>query len=617
MNRFYKFLVLILSVLVINPAFTQNGLSFDGVNDGVDCGNNSLLQITGTAITLEAWIYPTAWTNEVWRGGIVVKEQNSSNSGFMLRAGDNGKLNFAIGSTGSWTELTTVASTLTLNTWQHVAASYDGAKMRLYLNGLPIDSLATTVSISGTASTNLNIGAHIPMNRYFIGRIDEVRVWDIARTSSEILLSYNAEQCQQSGLVAYYRFNQGIINGANGGVTTLVDSSGNALDGTLLNFTLSGTTSNWITGATLTPSGSNTGVDVQNACSPFIWIDGNSYTANNNTATHTIPNSAGCDSVVTLNLTLNGGTATYSTDVISTCGPIFWLDGNLYFSNNNTATFTTTNTNGCDSIITLDLTVYATENSTEHHVSCDPFTWIDGNTYTTDNTSATYTFTNIYGCDSIVNLDLDIAITYGTDIRTTCGPLTWIDGNTYLPGASNIMHTIIDGNSQGCDSIVTLDLTYEPIDLTTSVPEMPVLTANQANATYQWLDCLNGMAIVPGATNQTYVATQIGTYAVEVTYLNCTDTSNCISVTSLDLQQNEALDLKVFPNPTSGAITIELGESFGESLIVVRDVTGRVINQLQSQKGSNLTIELGKGKGLYFVEVTSESGKHIAKVLKQ
>ncbi|MEO8150979.1 MAG: SBBP repeat-containing protein [Bacteroidia bacterium] len=91
------------------------------------------------------------------------------------------------------------------------------------------------------------------------------------------------------------------------------------------------------------------------ACNSYTWIDGNTYNASNNTATFTLINAAGCDSVITLNLTINQSTT--STDVIIACNTYIWIDGNTYTANNNTATYTLTNAAGCDSIITLNLTI--------------------------------------------------------------------------------------------------------------------------------------------------------------------------------------------------------------------------------------------------------------------
>ncbi|MCB0540244.1 MAG: gliding motility-associated C-terminal domain-containing protein, partial [Bacteroidetes bacterium] len=127
--------------------------------------------------------------------------------------------------------------------------------------------------------------------------------------------------------------------------------------------------------------------------------------------------------------------------------------------------------NGCDSIVTLNLTITNTVNSIDIQTACNTFTWIDGNTYTSSNNTATHTITGgaTNGCDSIVTLNLTITNTVNSiDIQTACNTYTWIDGNTYTSNNSTAMHTIIGGAANGCDSIVTLNLTINNSVVATS-----------------------------------------------------------------------------------------------------------------------------------------------------
>src|SRR5690554_1205426 len=207
------------------------------------------------------------------------------------------------------------------------------------------------------------------------------------------------------------------------------------------------------------------GTDTQSACGSLTWIDGNTYTSSNNTATHTIPSGAtnGCDSIITLDLTMPGPDAS-GTDTRTECAPFTWIDGNTYTTNENTATHTILGgaANGCDSIVTLNLTIDGTvDNTTDTRTECAPFTWIDGNTYNSDENAATFTLTNQAGCDSIVtlNLTIDGTVDNTTDTRTECAPFTWIDGNTYNSDENAATFTLT--NQAGCDSIVTLNLTID------------------------------------------------------------------------------------------------------------------------------------------------------------
>ncbi|MEZ4978640.1 MAG: gliding motility-associated C-terminal domain-containing protein [Chitinophagales bacterium] len=263
--------------------------------------------------------------------------------------------------------------------------------------------------------------------------------------------------------------------------------------------------------------------DTRTACASFTWIDGITYTSSNNSATFTIAGGAanGCDSIVTLDLTIQN--AVNSTDSRTACGSFTWIDGLTYTSSNNSATFTIAGgaANGCDSIITLDLTIQNAVNSTDTRTACGSFTWIDGLTYTSSNNSATFTIAGgaSNGCDSIITLDLTIQnAVYSTDVRTACGSFTWIDGLTYTSNNNTASFTIVGGASGGCDSIINLDLSFNPavnsIDLVSTC------------GSYTWIDGLNYTS-----SNNTATYTIPGGAA-----------SGCDSIISLNLTINSSVN---------------------------------------------------------------------------
>ena len=100
--------------------------------------------------------------------------------------------------------------------------------------------------------------------------------------------------------------------------------------------------------------------------------------------------------------------ASSSTDPHQECESFTWIDGNTYTESNNIATFVIPNAAGCDSTITLDLTILSPSSSTDTQEECEEFTWIDGNTYTESNNTATFVIPNAVGCDSTITLNLTI-----------------------------------------------------------------------------------------------------------------------------------------------------------------------------------------------------------------
>ena len=210
----------------------------------------------------------------------------------------------------------------------------------------------------------------------------------------------------------------------------------------------------------LTIGNSNTGTDTQTACDSYTWVDGNTYTVSNNSATWILTNAAGCDSTVTLDLTITNSNS--GTDTQTACGLFTWIDGNTYTASNNSATWILTNASGCDSTVTLDLTITNSNTGTDTQIACGSYTWIDGITYTASNNSATFNILGgaANGCDSLVTLDLTISnAVNGIDTQIACDSYTWIDGNTYTTSNNTATFTIFGGSSSGCDSTVTLDLT--------------------------------------------------------------------------------------------------------------------------------------------------------------
>ncbi len=354
----------------------------------------------------------------------------------------------------------------------------------------------------------------------------------------------------------------------------------------------------------LTINNATTSTDVQSACGSFTWIDGNTYTSSNNSATFTETNAAGCDSIITLDLTINN--ATTSTDVQFACGSYTWIDGNTYTSSNNSATFTSTNSAGCDSIITLDLTVANSVPGTDVQSSCGPITWIDGNTYTASNNTATFTIAggSVNGCDSIVTLDLTVnSPSSGTDVQTSCGSYTWIDGNTYT--SSNNTATFTTTNAAGCDSVVTLDLTVATVDNGITQLSYNTLEATSTTGTYQWIDCSNNIAMT-GNTSQQYTAPVNGVYAVVVTEGACSDTSDCITINTIGIDEFENIAFSLYPNPTDGQLTVALSEGTSGAYTLY-DATGRIVMKGILENQVNVVSIAHLARGTYTFELNGNS----------
>ncbi len=167
-----------------NTSWTSAGkyggaLSFDGKSSYVTVADNASLDLS-SALTLEAWVYPTA--SPTGSGAIVAKER--AGGGFPYGFETTGGVPDAYVNVGSST-VASAASALPKNSWTYVTASYDGALLRLYVNGAQVSSTPVVGSLVNSADP-LRIGADLTWGEYFQGRIDDVRVYNRALSGAEI-----------------------------------------------------------------------------------------------------------------------------------------------------------------------------------------------------------------------------------------------------------------------------------------------------------------------------------------------------------------------------------------------------------------------------------------------
>jgi hypothetical protein len=217
----------------------NNALDFDGVDD---CVITTTLDVNYSAMTIttwEAWVLPTD-NNANWRTIFGVE-----NGGWDRNVFVNGG-NFWAGHANNGWQITTA----NLNEWQHIAVVYNEASgsMKFYKNGT-LFTLSSNIGIpSSVRKFAIGASQQGAPNHFFKGKISDVRVWNVERTQAQIQANMNKELTgEEAGLVAYYPFKQGIAHQSNASITTLFDEVGTH-NGTITNFALSGTSSNFTFG---------------------------------------------------------------------------------------------------------------------------------------------------------------------------------------------------------------------------------------------------------------------------------------------------------------------------------------------------------------------------------
>ncbi|MCC6599752.1 MAG: T9SS type A sorting domain-containing protein [Crocinitomicaceae bacterium] len=157
------------------------------------------------------------------------------------------------------------------------------------------------------------------------------------------------------------------------------------------------------------------------------------------------------------------------------------------------------------------------------------------------------------------------------------------------------------------------------IDATVSVNGM-MLTSNETgtDATYEWVDCDNGNTIVEGATGNSFTATKSGNYAVIVTKGQCSETSECMEITAMDITDQYATGgLVAYPNPGDGLYTIALPQVPTNVTIRVMTLTGKTIYSNSNPGGSAFKVDITQQpEGIYILDVNSGTRSYQAKLIK-
>jgi gliding motility-associated-like protein len=236
-----------------------NALDFDGTGSLVDFGDVSYMDGL-SAITIEAWFNtrfsPSFSASDEYYSILAKGEMSFSGNnaaGIYFRSTDGGGEIIAQVGTGGGTQIVTYpASNIIENEWYHIALGWtSGGNLNMYING---SLVALSDSILAGNINNITESLYLGSSdsgfeNQFDGRLDEVRIWDSERSQVDIQNNmFNGLVGNESGLQAYYRFDQGVANDDNSSpaVDLLPDRSQNQNDGILSSFTLVGNESNWV-----------------------------------------------------------------------------------------------------------------------------------------------------------------------------------------------------------------------------------------------------------------------------------------------------------------------------------------------------------------------------------
>lgn len=663
-NVTMKHLLLVLALALpalFSTAQQQNCLSFDGVNDYVSCTLPTIFNdLANNDFTFEAWIKIEGSAP----GRVFYAQKDGSNFATLLLS--NGFLFYVKISNITYTSNVPLPPQ---GQWTHIAATWDASVQlpRIYVNGVLQTGSSGGASSFGTNNL-MTLGSRTDGAQLFNGEMDEVRIWNTVKKECEIRsMMHSIPAGNEIDLIHHYNFNRGTAGGNNPTFTMLPDLVGTS-PGTLLNFALNDTVSNWIaSGAPLTAAGPQNAYDTTYSAA---ICEGNSYTfgTQNLTATgvyqETFTSVEGCDSLVTLHLTVHP--FHMPPVIVSTCTSYYWAQNGVTYSTSGIYSDTLMGSYGCDSILTLDLTINQHTDSTIQVENCGPYTWAQtGELFTV---SGIYydTIPNVAGCDSVITLVLTILQPTASIVPVSnCGPYEWTQtGQTY--SASGLYYDTIS-NAAGCDSVITLDLTIlEPTASTLSeavcgsyywvqtgqtysfsgsytdtiqnaagcdsvitlsllinqIPEATIihdgqgtLSVNTSGEVVDWIDCSTGQIIPDQQGKTTFPLIQNGSYAaiVENTMTSCRDTSDCFTVSFMGIDEQGLVDLHIAPNPAHDQVTIQFA---GETAhLRVLDAQGKIV--LTQTIGSGAQIPLfNLESGIYLFQLQTAYGTGNQRIVK-
>ncbi|MBQ4433431.1 MAG: T9SS type A sorting domain-containing protein, partial [Bacteroidales bacterium] len=362
----------------------------------------------------------------------------------------------------------------------------------------------------------------------------------------------------------------------------------------------------------------------ETACGNYTW--NNEVYEESGDYVQTFTNANGCDSVVTLHLTI------YPTvtelDEVTVCEsdlPYHYVNGDIDTTfevgtpNLSVFSFQFLTSHGCDSTVTLRLTISQPVTETVEVTVCEndlPYHYVNGDIDTTFDVGTpnlsvfNFQFSTSHGCDSTVTLHLTIfTADYADFADNACGSYTW--NNEVYEESGDYVQTFTNAN--GCDSVVTLHLTIYP-----TVNVLDEVTICKNDLPYHYVNGDIDTTFEVGTPNLSVFNFQFSTQygcdsIVSLTLIvNASDTDS-IRIVDVDLGDR----IRLYPNPTLGKVLIDVRNGVEIQQISIFDLTGREVNTPSFSATSHSEIDLSDCvHGIYMVRIVTNEGILVRKITR-
>lgn len=290
------------------------------------------------------------------------------------------------------------------------------------------------------------------------------------------------------------------------------------------------------------------------------------------------------------------------------------------------------NSYGGDSIITVDLTINTVDvnvsqttlsteltatasNSTFQWINCSDNSPIMGETNSTftPTESGDYAVmvTSSTMCESISSCFSFYKVKECLSYTSPSGNKEWITSGIFAD-------TLVGMNVDGSDSIFTIDLTINNVDISVSQSSTNnQLTAEADNSSFQWINCSDN-SLITGEISSVFEPSESGSYAVIVTSINnCIDTSMCFNINTIGIDEDEILDYSVYPNPSNEVVFINT-QQIDVNSILISDLLNKTVQySLVSSNTNQVSLTIDAPLGIYFIQFKNLLGDNkIVKIIK-
>jgi len=222
-------------------------------------------------------------------------------------------------------------------------------------------------------------------------------------------------------------------------------------------------------------------------------------------------------------------------------------------------------------------------------------------------------------CDSTVTLDLTVLFPLTSRFDTTIqsGGSVTINGMVIDSTVSGLDIVFTGVGSSMCDSTVTVNVTEINNSITTA--EDTARAVIQGGAAYQWINCDSNNIEIVGEINESFTATQSGSYAVVIELNGVADTSECVAIIVTDVNEvaNVDANIIIYPNPTTSRFAITSNQIEKNTTVTVYNLLGKeIITRKVTQKNTVLDLKNNEN-GVYFVRVENDTETITKRVIKQ